>query len=116
MDTRTLVEQYLYELDTSLDGLKVDSDGTKRFYRFGKLNDPSGGAAVIYPDGSLEHWVNGQRHAEDEPAIKQVDGDEWWYLNNKLHSTSGPAVVKDGKEEYWVNGVKIDYDTFMRKY
>jgi hypothetical protein len=60
--------------------------------------------------GSTE-WRNekGQWHREDGPAVEWSNGDEEWYINDKLHRINGPAVdfEKSDYTEWWVNDVQI---------
>lgn len=44
------------------------------------------GAALIWPGGTQEWYLNGMRHREDGPAIIYPDGTQYWYLNNKRTS------------------------------
>ena len=64
--------------------VKVDDDGTKRWY------------------------LNGKKHREDGPAIEYVDGTKFWFLNGKLHRENGPAVEYSGGTKEWhLNGKEL---------
>ena len=36
-------------------------------------------------DGNIAHYVNGEYHRENEPAITFSNGDSVWCLNGKIH-------------------------------
>lgn len=60
-------------------GLNIDNDGTRYWYRDGFLHRENG-PAVEWPDGSCEWWRNGELHREQGPAIERADGSkEWWF-------------------------------------
>ena len=61
-------------------GMHVDTYGTKRGYKNGKL------------------------HREDGPAFEGVDGSKWWCLNGKSHREDGPAIIwADGTKAWWLD-------------
>jgi hypothetical protein len=62
--------------------VKVEYDGTKKWYLNGKRHREDG-PAVEYPSGTKEWHLNGQRHREDGPAIEHSDGHKAWFLNGK---------------------------------
>ena len=62
--------------------MRVDSDGTKRWYLNGKLHCEDG-PAVEWPDGEKQWYLNGKLHREDGPAIEYPNGEKQWYLNGK---------------------------------
>ena len=74
-------------------GLIVDVDGTKRWYKDDKL------------------------HREDGPAIEKTTGDKSWWFNDKLHREDGPAMeCLSGYKEWYLNGVKQteeEYNDYM---
>jgi len=64
--------------------VKVNDDGTKRWYQNDKL------------------------HRTDGPAIEYDDGTKRWYQNDKLHRTDGPAVeYADGSKEWFLEGIAL---------
>jgi hypothetical protein len=77
-----------------LNGLNIDTLGTKRWYK------------------------NNQFHREDGPAIIYYNGDQHWYLNGQLHRVDGPAVDDISRlPEWYVNGERIickDNKHFLR--
>jgi len=62
--------------------MRVDSDGSKRWYLNGKLHCEDG-PAVEWPDGEKQWYLNGKLHREDGPAIEYPNGEKQWYLNGK---------------------------------
>jgi len=62
--------------------IKVDSNGTKRWFLNGKLHREDG-PAIEWADGSKWWYLNGKRHREDGPAIENPNGTKWWYLSSK---------------------------------
>ena len=56
------------------------------------------------------HRVNNILSSENFPSIQSVGGNEWWYLNGKLHRSRAPAVVgKYGTRLYFWRGINITY-------
>ena len=49
-----------------------------------------------------------------------IDGDTYYYLNNKIHNTEGPAVIKkDGAKLYYIQGEllhDINDDESLKRY
>jgi hypothetical protein len=80
-------------MDMSKDGLVIDSDGIKHWYKDGKY------------------------HREDGPAIEDRNGNEWWLKNGSYHRIGGPAVeYHTGRKEYWLYGKRYkesDYNKWM---
>jgi len=62
--------------------MRVDSDGSKRWYLNGKLHCEDG-PAVEWPDGEKQWYLNGKLHREDGPAVERSNGTKRWFLNNK---------------------------------
>jgi len=51
-------------------------------------------------DGTKEWYRNGKLHREDGPAIEYNYGTKYWYRNGKLHREDGPAIEdSDGTKE-----------------
>jgi hypothetical protein len=117
--------------------MRVESDGSERWYLNGKLHREDG-PAVILANGTKGWYLNGELHREDGPAIERTYGTKEWYLNGKLHRGDGPAVewmsgtktkewylndkrhredgpaveFTDGKKEWWLNGRQLSYEKF----
>jgi len=62
--------------------IKIDEDGTKKYFLNGKLHR-SEGPAVENADGSKIWYLNGERHRLDGPAVENADGTKEWYINGK---------------------------------
>ena len=59
-------------------------------------------------DGSKRWYSNGQLHREDGPAIEYAGGHKHWYSNGQLHREDGPAYEgADGYEEWWINDKRL---------
>ena len=106
-----------------LNGLQVDSDGSRRWY----LNDllhREDGPALEKADGSQEWYQNNELHRIGGPAVKRVSsffsfgtsssfqvvgnrtrivfhGEEEWWVNGELHREDGPAVIRSDGSTYW---------------
>lgn len=117
--------------------IKVERDGTVRFFRDGELHRDDGpaliqpgpygtefqfwqfgvlhrddGPAVVRfgPNGREEWWFQfGKKHREDGPAIVQSNGSQEWFRDGKVHREDGPAVIgADGSKRYYLNGEPWD--------
>jgi len=108
------------------DEMTIDTMGTKRWTRNGKLHR-DGEPAVVEPDGSqawfsrglchridgpayiradgTTYWKkNGLYHREDGPSVEYHTGNKYWHKNGKLHREDGPAhVYKDFVKEWYIN-------------
>ena len=86
--------------------VKVDDDGTKRWYLNDKLHRTDG-PAVEHPDGSKSWFLDDNLHRTDGPDVEHPDGTKYWYLDGKIHRTDGPAVeYDDGTKEWYLNDVQ----------
>ena len=83
--------------------VKVDNDGTKRWFLNGKQHREDGPAAE-WSSGDKFWYLNGELHREDGPAIEGGNGTKR-YLNGKLHREDGPAIERaDGHKFWYLNG------------
>ena len=56
-------------------------------------------------DGNQYWYLNGKLHREDGPAVIWANGNKFWFLNGKCHREDGPAYISsDGTQAWWVNG------------
>lgn len=62
--------------------VKVFNDGTRYWYKDGKLHREDG-PAVESNDGTKRWYKDGKIHREDGPAIEIASGPKYWYLNDK---------------------------------
>jgi hypothetical protein len=110
-----------------------EADGTRYWYKEGKLHRAGDKPAIEYADGSrawykdgLRHrdgdlpaveWASGDREwykegklnrAGDKPAIECADGYRFWYKDGKLHRDGDKPAVKypNGTREWYKDGVK----------
>ena len=68
----------------------------------------------VHPDRT--EWYNDQcqRHRLDGPAYESVNGDTFWYLNDKLHREDGPAIVyPDGSKFWWLNDKQYTEEEYV---
>jgi len=64
---------------------------------------------IVLYDGTKEwhfqgsHLENGQ-HREDGPAVVTANGNQVWWLHDKIHREDGPAVVTaNGNQVWWLH-------------
>ncbi len=91
-------------------GLIVDSEGNKIWYKNGKLHRNKDLPAVEYANGNKYWYKNGELHRDnDKPAVEGNNGYKFWYKGGLKHRENGlPAIIKiDGTEEYWEHGEQI---------
>lgn len=91
------------------DGPAVEcANGDKFWYRNGQLHRDDG-PAVESSNGDNEWYHDGRRHRENGPAIERADGTKNWYRKGKLHRDDGPAIqYPDGQEIWFRNGEPIE--------
>jgi hypothetical protein len=79
----------------------------KKIDKLSDLSDSfTGTAELIY--GSKFHFLNGEIHREDGPAIEYFDGNWSWFDHGKMHRVSGPAAkVSESKYEWWLDGKRV---------
>ena len=74
------------------DGLHISEEGSKRWYKKGKL------------------------HREDGPAVERASGSKFWFINGELHREDGPAVEwASGHKECYLNGKKYTKEEWRRE-
>ena len=74
------------------------------------------GPAVEYVDGDKFWYQNNKYHRLDGPAFEYANGDKRWYQNGKLHRLDGPAVeYSDGNKRWFIEGVKYTQAEFKKK-
>lgn len=64
-------------------GLIIETDGTKRWYKDDKLHRADGPAAE-FADGVKCWYLDGKRHRTDGPAVEYADGYKVWYLDGQF--------------------------------
>lgn len=83
----------------------------------GEMHSVNDEPAVIYKDGTKWWYRNGKIHRDNGPAVVWWNGVEEWWQNNERHREDGPALVYPsnpgihpalrGKKQWWVNGKLI---------
>ena len=67
-------------------GLIIDTNGTKCWYRHGKFHRTDG-PAVERANGDKFWYRHGKLHRKDGPAIEYANGDKFWYINDRTFTT-----------------------------
>jgi len=65
------------------------SDGTRRWYRDGRLHREDG-PAIERSGGTCLWYRDGRLHREDGPAIERSDGTREWYRDGELYREERP--------------------------
>jgi hypothetical protein len=120
------------DLKKSMPNRIIRKNGTKEWYKEGKLHREGGpaiecphigkwwyrkgqlyredGPAIEYPDGRKEWYMEGQLHCENGPAIERIDGLKMWYRKGQLHREDGPAIeYRDGTGIWYKEGRPMFY-------
>lgn len=85
----------------------IQSNGTKKWYKNGKLHR-EGGPAIEHLDGENHWYINGKLHRMDGPACNYHDNKQW-RKDGHLHREDGPAIEwLNGHKEWWLNGKILD--------
>jgi hypothetical protein len=74
------------------------------------MSDVEPGIPVVrtYALGQTAHYLNGELHRADGPAMSERRGANRWYWMGRKHRTDGPAVTYvDGRTEFWVHGHRL---------
>jgi len=91
----------------------IEKDGTKQWWRYGKLHRDDGKAAIIYTDYDESLWYkNGVLHRDyDLPAAIYLGGTEGWYKNGKKHRDGDlPAYVEGESYKQWYKDDQLHRD------
>ena len=67
-----------------------------------KCPNPRGRCVGKYQNAKI-HWLNGQYHRINNPAIEYANGDKFWYYEGQLHRPlgEGPAIEFANGTKYW---------------
>lgn len=91
-------------------GLYVDRDGIKQWYRHGKLHRKRGPAEES-PHGDKRWYLNGVLHRKDGPAVENASGLKCWFVNGMRHREDGPAIENPNNSDSWyLNDVFLGYN------
>ena len=55
---------------------------------------------LIGTDGTKCWYKDGKLHREDGPAVKWTNGSKFWYKDGKLHREDGPAIEYINGDKY----------------
>ena len=83
-----------------MNGLYIDSKGTKRWYLNDKLHREDG-PAYEHSNGVRSWYLNGKLHREGGPAVESPNGNKEWLRNGKLHREDGPAIERNDRIVMW---------------
>lgn len=100
-----------------INGLVVDNDGNKFWYKNDKLHRDDDLPAYIGNNGMQEWYKNGTLDRDnDKPSMVYPDGRQIWHKNGMRHRETGAAIVcPDSKKEYWMQGNRITEEEFLRR-
>ncbi len=87
--------------------VRIDSNGTKRWYRDGLL-DREDGPAVEFADGTKFWYVEGKCHRTDGPALEYADGNKYWFLEGIEMTKQEYLSAKKSSHECEDKIVEID--------
>lgn len=85
----------------------VSPNGTKKWYKNGKLDRDGDKPAIEFANGSKHYYKDGKRHREgDKPAIEKADGSKHYYKNGELHRDGDKPAEEnaDGSKWWYKNG------------
>lgn len=65
----------------------IVSGGATLRYRGGRLHCADG-PAIIYSNGAVEYWFDGERHRDpaEGPAVIHPDGTEYYFVHGRMVS------------------------------
>ena len=87
--------------------VKIDINGTERWYNDQDQYHCEHGPAIIFANGSKQWFINSKLHNEHGPAIIFANGTKYWYINGNLHNENGPAAsYSDGTKRWYLNGIE----------
>ena len=76
-------------------GLVIDINGVKRWYKDDKLDRDHDLPAVIYPTGTQCWYKDGKFHRDNDlPAIIYADGTQLWYVDGRYIKSTGPCPIR----------------------
>ena len=91
-------------------GLIVEKDGNKYWYKDDKLHREDG-PAIEWADGSKFWYKDGACHREGGPAVEYAEGIRYWYKDGLLHREDGPAEeYANGTKSWYYLGHKAPYE------
>ena len=80
-----------------------------------KLHHPTE-PAIVWKNGTVEHYRYGKLHRVGGPAIIDQHGNQEYHYEGKRHRDDGPAVIwASGKKSFYREGKRIDERLFQIK-
>jgi hypothetical protein len=96
------------EIPENFTGVAEYPNGTKHWYKEGKLHREDG-PAIIWTDGYKSWYKEGKYHRENGPAIERLNGQKEWFKEGNHHRINGPAIeYSDGSKSWWVDSVCLE--------
>ena len=89
------------------------ADGTREWYKEGKLNRGGNLPAIECADGYRAWYKDGKWHRDgDLPAVERADGSRCWYKEGKLHRAGDLPAVEERANDYraWYKEGKLHRD------
>jgi hypothetical protein len=86
---------------------RIYANGTKGWYKEGKLHRDADLPAVIYPNGNQYWYKEGKNHRDyDLPAQIDANGTKYWCKEGEFHRDGDlPAVIfADGTKHWYKEG------------
>lgn len=80
---------------------RYEENGDIIYYKNNKIHRDDDLPAIIQKDGSLQWWINGYPHRENNPAEIRIDGTKYWYNHGQKHRIGGPAVERSDGTKVW---------------
>jgi hypothetical protein len=66
------------------------------------------GLAIVGDGDPMVHFVNGEYHNENGPAVERTDGSEEWYIHNRRQSVGGrPSEIRSNGDKLWHQDGKL---------
>ena len=67
----------------------------------------------VYNEGDQIWYLNDKIHRVNGPAQESTDGSRYWFLNGVYHRLDGPAVMyADQTRLWWINGIEYTKDVY----
>jgi hypothetical protein len=68
---------------------------------------------IVEPNGTKRYYKNDKLHRIDDPAVELFNGDKYWYFKGELHREDGPAVEwVNGHKGWYLNDINYTEEEF----
>jgi len=94
----------------------VAFDGSKYWYKNGKLHRDNDLPALIKTNGAQFWYKNGKPHRDNDlPAVTCESGSRYWYKDGLRHRDNGlPAIIhRDGSQKWFKHGEQYAYPSLL---